>query len=140
MSYNHQMDQVRCDAATAILVTTTGIKARWINAGLHPVIVNAAAYVIEVASTVTATVINVTHRPTIASASGETTLDSITVATARAIGDVVYVDGLDKKVLPGEEITFTVGTASTAGSGHFILRTVPSWDAPENNSNMFESV
>jgi len=139
MSYTHQMDQVVCNAQAAIAVTTTGIKARFMNTGLQPIQVRGAAYIIEVASTVTATVIAVKHRPTIASATGETSIETITVPTARAIGDVVYVDNIDKKVLPGEEVVFDVTTASTAGSGHFVLQTVPSWDAPGNNGNMFAS-
>lgn len=139
MSYVNQMDQVRCDAGTAIVVTGTGVVARFINNGLHPVTVNAASYVIQVASTVTPTVIAVKHRPTINSASGETTITTLTVPTSAAIGKVLYKIGLDKIVKPGEEVVFDVTTASTAGSGHFCLRTVPSWDQPGNLSNMILS-
>lgn len=139
MSYSHQMEQRLVNQVTAIAMQTPAIKARLINTGLFPLRVVGAAVVIEVAMTVTAAVINITHRPTIGSATGETTLDTITVPTARAIGDVVYVTGLDKRVLPGEEVTMTLATASTAGSGHFIINTVPDWDGPGNNSNMFLS-
>jgi len=139
MSYPHQMDQTLVKAETAIAMQTPAIKARYLNAGLQPVWVRGAAAIIEVAMTVTAAVVNITHRPTIGSATGETTIETITIPTARAIGDVVYVNNIDKKVLPGEEVTFTLATAATAGSCHFVLFTNPSWDAEGNNANMFAS-
>lgn len=140
MSYDHQVDQIRCDAGAALATTAVAIIARFIHVGLQPVWVKGAAFVIEVVPGTTAPVITIRHRPTIASATGQTTIETITVPTTRAVGDVVYVDNIDKKVLPGEEVVFDVTTASvTTGSGHCILMTAPSWDAPGNNGNMFAS-
>lgn len=137
--YLDGMHQEIAQPQAAILVTTTGVKARIIP-GYHPKVLKAAAFVIEVVPTVTATVIAVKMRPTIGSATGEVTVDTITVPTSRAIGDVLFVDALDQKVVPGGEIVFDVTTASTAGSGHFVAFFEPWVDNPENNTDMFESV
>ena len=135
MSYNHQMDQVRCDAGTGLTLVGTGIKARFLNTGLYPVVVAGAAILVEVVAGDQA-VFTIRHRPTIASATGQTTIDTITLETTDAAGKVVYVTGLDTKVLPGEEVVFDLTDAAASGTVHCVLMTKPSWEQPANITDM----
>jgi len=135
MSYNHQMDQIRCDAGAGLTLVGAAIKARFINAGLFPVVVTGAAVIIEVVPGDQA-IFTIRHRPTIASATGQTTIDTITLETTDAAGKVVYVTGLDKKVLPGEEVVFDLTDAAASGTVHCVLMTVPSWEQPGNITDM----
>lgn len=136
MSYSHFQTDVRvaedASLASAAVVGT-------LSPGYQPVIARAAALVITTAADDDG-VLTLKHRPTAGSSSGETTVDTFSYGTGNAAGSVVYVDGFEQKVAPGEELVFEVTDATpTAGNAHCVAFTQPCWEHPDNNDNMTES-
>lgn len=136
MAYNHFQMEVMVSKNDAML--STAAQAYWAP-GYQPVRIRAVAVVVTTAVTDTAATVDIILRPTAGSTSGETSLDVITVPTTAAQGDVIYVDGLDTIVSPGQELEFDGGGEGTAGAGHIILFYEPSWEHPANNSDMTAS-
>lgn len=140
MSYSHfQTDQRLAEDASLASAAVIGT----LSPGYQPVIARAAALVVTTALD-NAGVVTIKHRPTAGSSSGETTVDTISYDNAAGIGaaagDVIYVDGFEQKVAPGEELVFEVTDATpTAGEAHVVAFVQPCWEHPDNNDNMTES-
>lgn len=130
--YDHQKEY---PAAVGASFASTGIKHTF-SPGLTPAVLRRVGVVVSTQMTVTPPVLTIKHRPTAGSASGETTIDTITVPTALVAGKVVYVEDLNQKVMPGEQVVFDVTTAATAGVGDIVPEFDRQWDIPQNDADM----
>lgn len=137
MAYDHFQASEQVAAAAAL--TTAGVIAasRW-SPGYQPVRIRAVAVTLTVAMNA-AGAVALKRRPTPGSATGEETIATLTLANGSAIGTVIYADGFDVKVSPGDELVFDVTDATpTAGSGHLSVFYQPSWEHPMNNTEMVD--
>lgn len=85
--------------------------------------------------------VKVDKRPTAGSdtSRGDGDVAQLDYTTDEDAGEVVYIDGIDVTVNPGEELVFEVSDATpTAGAAHLVLYVEPMWETPANNSNMVE--
>jgi hypothetical protein len=107
--------------------------------GYMPHIIRAVAMIFDVSANATG-VTKVDKRPTAGSDTGRGDGDIAILNYTTAVGAqglVVYKDGLDIELLPGEEAVFEVTDATpTAGSAHLILYVEPRWEYPSNISDM----
>lgn len=137
--YDHQKVQVYVPPSATGNGEATGIEARHA-VGLTPMILRRVGVILEQeAATGTSAVITIQRRPVAGVAANEVTIDTITVP-ANAAGDVFYVDGLDTRVDPGEDVvadvTTAMGTQATLG---FVFEFDMAWDHPSNIPEMNES-
>jgi hypothetical protein len=141
MAYPHSKALVPMTVGTSVLdFTTTGDKARW-SPGYLPVRIRAVAVELNAAPG-GAGVVRFDKRTTFASDTGRGTGDvaTINLATSQAAGSVVYKDGLNVTVNPGEEVVVTVATASAGVSGAKVtLYIEPQWENPANFTKMVKS-
>lgn len=81
-----------------------------------------------------------TKRPTPLSASSEAVIDSVIVPSGTAIGKTVYVD-VDQNMAVGDsvEISWTVGTGTPTGMGHYSMICEEMPEDSRNNSDMIAS-
>lgn len=139
MAYTTEWNEiVVADAADC---TSTGEKGDF-TPGLNPCTVRAAAAIVEVASATSTDAVITLYKNTAGTTTttNRTTIDTITIPGATAAGQVIYVDGLDVDVDPGEEVQATVTTAATTnGTNTVVLDISPSRERPANNSDMTES-
>lgn len=146
MAYSHNQTQVLF--ASGMSATASGDKAYWAP-GYMPHIVRAAGVIITTSgSTTSGAVIAFKH---ISIASGATASDLAvltmtsgtssgggTPTTALVAGNVMYKDGLNVKVNPGQKVVLNVRTAVTGVCGiRGWLWVEPSWENPLNNTSMF---
>jgi hypothetical protein len=141
MAYPHSRALVPMTIGTATLdFTTTGDKARW-SPGYLPVKIRAVAVELNAAPG-GAGVVRFDRRVTFASDTGRVNGDVavINLATSQVAGSVVYKDGLNATVNPGEEVVVTVATASSGVSGAKVtLYIEPQWENPANITKMVKS-
>lgn len=77
------------------------------------------------------------RRPTAGSTTGEAAISTIELTTAHTQGKCVYEDGLNVKMVAGEELVVEV--TDVTGAGDLAKATVwgeVSYEAPGNNTNM----
>ena len=107
--------------------------------GYVPFRVNAIALVFTTAVDNTGA-LKVDKRPTAGSDTSRGDGDIATLnytTTTGAQGKVVYKEGIDTVINPGEEIVAEVTDATpTAGAAHIILYGEPVWEVPANNTDM----
>ena len=107
--------------------------------GYMPFVIEAVALVFTTAANATGAV-KVDKRPTAGSdtSRGDGDIATLNYTTATgAVGKVVYIDGLNIKIAPGEEAVFQVTNATpTAGNAHLILFGRHVWETPANNADM----
>lgn len=135
MAYTHSKYEVVV-ATDASLASAADI-GDWAP-GYVPHYIRAAALVLTT-SPDDAGQVKVDKRPTSGSdtSRGDGDVAQIDYTTDEDQGEVVYIDGIDIKVSPGEEVVFEVSDATpTAGAAHLILYVEPSWEIPGNNSSM----
>lgn len=139
MSYDHQKIEVYVSPSATGNGEATGIEARYA-VGLTPLILRRVGVILEQEdATGTSAVLTIQRRPVAGVAANEVTIDTITVP-ANAAGDVFYVDGLDTKLSPGEDVVVDVTTAmGTQATFGFTFEFDPSWDHPSNIAEMNES-
>lgn len=117
---------------------SAGLKGTWAP-GLVPHIVRAAAVVVSNAIG-DAGVMRIAYGAAGLATTQGTEIGKINLATTHTAGEVVYIEGLDEEVVPGEEVIFDLTDACAASdAGHLILLVEPRWERPANNSNMVES-
>ena len=107
--------------------------------GYIPHIIRAVALVFTTVSQATG-VIKVDKRVAAGSDTGRGDGDIATLnytAAGSVAGQVIYKDGLDIEIKPGEEAVFQVTDATpSSGNCHLILYVEPRWDTPANESDM----
>lgn len=88
--------------------------------------------------TTTAPTVIFTKRPTPLSASGESVVSTVTVASGLAIGKVAYENNTPVKFAVGDsmEISHTVGVGTPTGQGVYYFICVEDSEVPANNSDM----
>lgn len=126
------------------LVASTGVFTEWI--ALKRLVIKRLECVVTtlVASNTAAPVITFRLRPTIASASGQSTIGTLTIPTGSVVGAVIYKDIQNLVVPVGYSIAFDLSTAGTdsgsaAGLGICGFEAVPSPEDRKNESNMVAS-
>jgi hypothetical protein len=138
MAYPHSRALVPMTVGTATLdFTTTGDKARW-SPGYLKVIIRAVAVELNAAPG-DAGIVRFDKRVTFASDTGRINggVATVNLATTHAAGSVVYKDGLNATIEPGEEVVVTVTDASAGVSGAKVtLYVEPQWENPANFSKM----
>lgn len=137
MAYNHNQRQVLL--ATGASTGSAATIATY-TPGYQPIVLRAWALVFTTAVADTGIVL-LEKRPIPGSASGVATVDTINVSVAAgAAGRVLYHDGLHIKCSPGEQLAVTV--SATAGSGvcEVVALIEESWDVPQNNTEMTETL
>lgn len=82
-----------------------------------------------------------TKRPTPLSSSGATTMATLTIPDATAVGKVVYKDFSPVAFVPGDgiNITWTIGTGTPTGIGRWFLVAQDDPETAANVSNMIAS-
>lgn len=96
------------------------------------------------ATDTTAPAVEFNRRPTIASATGEVLMGTLTIPDASAVGTVIYKDIEPVEFAPGEELSFehtVAGTdgSSAAGSGFYSFEIEDSPEEPLNQTKMTAS-
>jgi hypothetical protein len=135
MSYAHQLIEVKV-AAAASLASLADIGS-W-GPGLVPVTIRGVALLIG-SDIAAAGVVKVDKRPTFGSdtSRGDGDVATINLATTHTGGKVVYSDGLDVDINPGEEVVFEVTDVTGAGDvADLILLVEPRWEVPGNIAAM----
>lgn len=109
--------------------------------GFTPVIVRAVGLIVTNAIGATG-VLKFDKRPTAGSDSGRGDGDIavLNLATTHAIGTVVYKDGLNIRLNPGEELVAEITDGAAASdTGHIFIVVEPTWEVPQNNADMVET-
>lgn len=134
MAYTHSKYEVFVKANMAL--GSTGDKAYW-SPGYIPHIIRAVALVITNAIG-SSTEVRVDLRPTAGSDTGRGDGDiAALLSSSLALGKVLYKDGINVRVNPGEEAVFQVTNAGEAADeAHAILYVEPTWELPANNDAM----
>jgi hypothetical protein len=118
---------------------TVGDKGVPYTPGYQPVVVRGFAVVTKAVMSC-AGLVALDKRATAGSDTGRTELDTVAISNATPVGSVVFVDGLNTKVSPGEELVAEVTDATgTASSLKVIAILEWSPESPANNSDMSES-
>lgn len=79
----------------------------------------------------------VKRRPTPGSTSGESTVATINFdGTSGAAGKIVYKDGLDVTVSPGEQLAFEITDVAAAGVVEIKAIISDNYEVPANNTDM----
>jgi hypothetical protein len=141
MAYTHSKYEVDVRQADGTALADMGAAAGnavWAP-GYMPHILRAVALVFTEVCDAVETV-TITKRVTAGSDTDEETIDVITTTVAdSAAGEVMYVDGLDVEIAPGEELQVTWTSAGSTGIAHIKAYVEPRWETPANLSNMTES-
>lgn len=134
MSYEHGRTQET--VATAASLATAAVIGTF-SPAYQPVVVRAVSLIFTTAVNATGAV-TVKKRPTAGSTSGETTIDILNYTTTTgAQGKCVYIDGLNTKISPTEELIFQVTDATpTVGNAHCGVSFDETWEVPANNTDM----
>lgn len=138
MAYTHTQYQER--VVTEATLATAGDKGK-LTPGYVPLVIRAVAIVCKTDPTA-AGVVKVDKRPTAGSDTGRGDGDVavINVAATHAQGDVVYKDGLNVELKPGEEAVVEVTGAVTGLTlADVIFFVEPRWELPGNIAAMKES-
>lgn len=131
MYTSHKRELTMGDNAP-IATQTPAVKARYFP-GLQREVVRGVACVITTAMTATDAVLHLKKRPTPGSGTGESVIKVITLpVTGSAIGKVYYARGLNVELVPGDELTLELITASTAGAAVFKVETDTTPELPSN--------
>lgn len=134
--YDHGIREIHVKDDAAL--SATGIIGTWAP-GLVPHIIRAAAIVVSNDIGATGVVKLMYGTAGLATTQG-TEIDAINLLTTHVAGEVVYAEGLDIEVAPGQEVIFDMTDACAASdAGHLILLVEPRWERPANNSSMVET-
>lgn len=137
MAYDHTQYEILM-TATAASATATGDIAKW-SPGYVPHVIRAVAIIPTVSGvTLSGAVFNFNHL-SLVSGSSATTIDTINGTATVTPGRVMYADGLNVKVSPGEEVICNVGTAKSALNVKAVLFVEPKWEQPGNDTSMVET-
>lgn len=148
MAYTHTQHQILF--ASGMTATASGDKFTWMP-GYMPHIIRAVGVVITTTGSVTSGAVIAFKQ--ISMASGATASDIAvltlnsgtstgfpTPTTAPIAGNVIYKDGLNVKVSPGQKVILNVRAAVTGVSGmRGFMWVEPSWDIPQNTSGMYST-
>lgn len=130
MAYDHY--QIEREAAF-----TTNAGALVVSPGYSPIILRAAAVVITTTTATADITFNVEFRDPAGGTA--TVLDTIVVPTGTTAGSVIYVDGLNQRVAPGQDINIEGQGGTGTGAGSITAFYQPCWEHPDNNTDMTES-
>lgn len=84
--------------------------------------------------------LTIKRRPTAGSASGEVTIDTLEFDTTNGVqGKVLYLDGLNTKFIPGEELVLEITATGASGVCDLIAVVDQFAVAPAGNADMAET-
>ena len=112
----------------------TGVKGRLV-AGRYGFVLEGVSVVIETVPADAAT-LTLQRRPVAGVAANEVTIDTVELTTSHTAGKVVYLDGLDTTIGPGEDVAFnlTGDAASGAATIKAVVRELR--DAAANDTSL----
>lgn len=114
------------------LATAPGVLARY-TPGTQGCTIRRVGFVLEVATSTTAAIIQIIKRPTPGSSAGQTVVATMTFDVVTAQGATVYSPDLDLRLAPGEEVVLNSTQAATGGTTTIpVLEIDPDWEAPGN--------
>lgn len=130
-------------AVAPAVLTSTGVKSEYACIGERVAIQRVAISISTAVVSSGGVVVTVKNRPTLASATGESSITTLTIPAGTAAGKVVYKDINEALIVPGGSLVFEVTTAAAGGgaAGAGIYGFVMSED-PEyklNESSMIAS-
>lgn len=136
---------------SGLTATASGDKADW-SPGYMPHYVRAAGVIFTISGSTTSGAVLAFKHVSLASGSTASDLAVLTLTSgsasgtaglataALAAGNVIYKDGLNVKVSPGETVTYNVRTAVTGVCAtRAFLWVEPSWENPLNSTTMFST-
>lgn len=134
MAYTHTQYEFR--VARAASLAATGDVGDYAP-GYVPHRIRAVALVL-LADPAEAGVVRVDRRPTAGSNTGRGDGDIaiLNIAATHNQGDVIYKDGLDVELLPGEQAVAEVTDAVAGLTADVIFFVEPRWDRPGNNADL----
>ena len=137
MAYNHTQYEVQI--GTDVDLNSAAQFGAW-SPGLTPHIIRGIAVVVTETAIGNECDVTIEYGTAGVAAGAGTTIDIITLPNTTAAGQVIYKDGLNQKIAPGQEVLGVV-TDAAAGSdtGHVILLVEPQWESPGNNTSMTET-
>lgn len=137
MAYNHSQRQIVLGVAQS---TGSAATIATYAPGYQPIVVRAWAIVFTTAAAGTGTIV-LRKRPTPGSASGVATQDTMLITTTNgAAGRVLYHDELHIKCLPGEQLTVEITSTAASGVIDILALIEESWEVPQNNTEMTETL
>ena len=142
MAYVHQKHQIVLtpDAVSAL---TSGEVGQRFTPGYIPYVIRAVSLIPTLSGVVYTSVQVDFKKIDLTSGSTASTFETIYGVATDKPGHVIYADGLDVEVGPGEAVfaNLTVIATSTASAGAFkvALYVEPRWETPANDSDMRET-
>ena len=103
-------------AVAPAVFTSTGVKSEYACIGERVAIQRVAVVVSTAVVSTGAVVVTVKNRPTVASATGEASITTLSIPAGTAAGKVVYKDINEALIAPGGSLVFEVTTAAAGGS------------------------
>src|SRR6266540_673605 len=143
MAYPHSKYEVYLmgaagSSANLNLAGTTGDKFFW-SPGYMPHIIRACALIVTTALSGTLGVLDFDKRVTAGSDTGRVSSGGVARINlaVKAAGVVIYKDGLNNQINPGQEVVLKLTTAmGTAGVGTSVMYVEPTWETVGNISAM----
>ena len=124
--------------ATNVTATTSGIKAQW-GPGMHPHIVRGVAILLMSGEPVNPGQVIFDHLD-LASGATASTIATINTTSDDLSGDVIYKDGLNVEIQPGQVMRVRVPAIVSGELAFFATAYVePRWERPANVSDMRET-
>lgn len=106
-------------------------------AACQPFRVKQVGIIITTTCTVTPPVVDIYRRPVAGSDTNRVLIKKMTFPAIGSCvaGNVIYADGLNTLIKPGEDLIAEVSTAATAGAGHVSWMLEPQSESPMNYTN-----
>lgn len=144
MSYEHQQDAMVAPIAGAAATDAdvalgTAAVVGLLYAGLQPIMVKGISAQVVTTFDTADTVLTVRKRVTPGSDTGSTILGTLTIPNAAAAPNTYYKKFDPVKLSAGEELVVSTDGGTTAGTAILRLETMPSWEAPQNNTKLIAS-
>lgn len=135
MAYAHTQYEVLLTNAAAI--SSTGDKASWFPGYVRHVL-RAWFAVVTTALAAETGKLDMDKQITAGSATGRIAdfVSPLNLPASTAQGKVIYKDGLQSNVSPGEALVYNVTDAMATGNVSVGIFVEPNWEVPANNTNM----
>lgn len=136
MAYPHLQQEIMMTAASGASATATGDIATW--APLYkPHIVRAVCIAPTVSgTTISGMVFNFNHLKPVSSGWSSSAIDVINGTSGGAAGSVMYADGLNVEINPGDLVVLNVGTAASGINVRGTIFVEPRHEEPTNDTSM----
>lgn len=136
MAYPHNQHEILMTAATGASATATGDIATW-SPLYKPHIVRGVMITPTVSgTTISGLVFNFNHLKPVSSGFSSSSIDVINGTATITAGRVMYADGLNVEISPGDRVVLNVGTAASGINVQGAIFVEPKHEEPTNDTNM----